>query len=83
MEELEVACRQTRRTAAGKLGFSIVCHFHGPLWKSVSQGRNHREGPFWGQEPLGQDADCPSGSKNPDPFIRTHETGNCTTLIDL
>jgi isoquinoline 1-oxidoreductase beta subunit len=25
----------------------------------------------------------PSGSQNPDPFIRTNETGNCTTLIDL
>jgi hypothetical protein len=25
---------------------SILCHFHGLLWKRVSQSHNHREGPF-------------------------------------
>ena len=34
MEELEVACRQTRWKATGKLGLSIVCHFRAPLWKA-------------------------------------------------
>jgi len=36
---------------------SILCHFHGLLWKCVSQSHNHREGPFWEQEPLVEDAD--------------------------
>ena len=49
MEELEVACRQTRWKATGKLGLSIVCHFRAPLWKRVSQSRNHREGPVLGK----------------------------------
>jgi hypothetical protein len=30
---------------------SILCHFHGLLWKRVSQSQNHRESPFWEQEP--------------------------------
>jgi non-heme chloroperoxidase len=34
---------------------SILCHFHGLLWKRVSQSHNHREGPFWEQEPLVRD----------------------------
>jgi hypothetical protein len=36
---------------------SILCHFHGLLWKRVSQNHNHREGPFWEQEPLVRDDD--------------------------
>jgi hypothetical protein len=36
---------------------STLCHLHGLLWKRVSQSQNHREGPFWEQEPLIRDAD--------------------------
>jgi hypothetical protein len=36
---------------------SILCHFHGLLWKRVSQSHNHREGPFGEQEPLVRDGD--------------------------
>src|SRR6267142_882513 len=52
--------RSVGRVESRLLGFPCFpysCHFHGLLWKRVSQSHNHREDPFWEQEPLVRDAD--------------------------
>jgi predicted nucleotidyltransferase len=60
-----------RRAVAGKLSADVqlglaydairICHFHGPLWKRVSQSHSNREDPFGKQEQLLQDGDTSSG----------------------
>ena len=40
---------------------SILCHFHGLLWKRVSQNHNHRK-PFWERESPVRAADYPASA---------------------
>jgi hypothetical protein len=50
--------RSVGRVESWLLGFpcSILCRFHGLLWKRVSQSHNHREGLLSRREPLVRDA---------------------------
>ena len=39
-------CGKGGKPASWLSMLSILCHFHGLLWKRVSKNYNHREGPF-------------------------------------
>src|SRR5258705_12972394 len=56
-EGISKECGKGGKPASWLSMLSILCHFHGLLWKRVSQSHNHREGPFWEQEPLVRDCD--------------------------
>ena len=56
-EGISKECGKGGKPAPWLSTLSILCHFHGRLWKRVSQSHNHREGPFWEQEPLVRDGD--------------------------
>jgi hypothetical protein len=56
-EGISKECGKGGKPASWLSMLSILCHFHGLLWKRVSQSYNHRERPFWEQEPLVRDSD--------------------------
>lgn len=53
-EGISKACEKGGKPASW---LSTLCHFHGLLWKRVSQNQNHGEGPFWEREPFDRAAD--------------------------
>jgi hypothetical protein len=49
-EGISKECGKGGKPASRLSMLSILCHFHGLLWKRVSQNHNHREDPFWERE---------------------------------
>jgi hypothetical protein len=45
-EGISKECEKGGKPASWLSMLSILRHFHGLLWKRVSQSHNHREGPF-------------------------------------
>jgi hypothetical protein len=48
-EGISKECGKSGKPASRLSMLSILCHFHGLLWKRV-QNHNHRENPFWERE---------------------------------
>jgi hypothetical protein len=86
-EGISKECGKGGKPASWLSMLSILCHFHGLLWKRVSQNCKHRKGPFWERKPLSElptirQALCVPCSMIALVFI-TDATGHCVAAHDV